>query len=270
MAEDVSVKMDLEDKRKGHPASFDLTIFGEISASYATTGLVLKPMAATPGDLRLPTDGVTFQTGTDYEFLNEVAKKNGYVFYVEPGPLPGMNFLYFGPKVRPEVPQCPLNVNMGPSTNATGMSFAFDGTGAAKVEAKVQDRTTNTQTTVQSIPQPTVPTAAQPAQLNPDQVRTEQLKNSAGLTIAEALARATGQAANAAHVLTAEGELDSLRYNGILKAHGIAQVRGVGRTYDGLYYVKSVTHSIKVGAYKQRFQLRREGLGTTVPAVIPC
>jgi len=44
-------------------------------------------------------------------------------------------------------------------------------------------------------------------------------------------------------------------------------VRGVGTAFDGLYYVKSVTHNIKRGEYKQSFELTRNGLVSTVPAV---
>jgi len=37
--------------------------------------------------------------------------------------------------------------------------------------------------------------------------------------------------------------------------------------YDGLYYVKSVTHKIKRGEYKQSFELSRNGLISTIPRV---
>ena len=41
----------------------------------------------------------------------------------------------------------------------------------------------------------------------------------------------------------------------------------VGPAFDGLYYVKSVTHKIKRGEYKQNFKLSRNGLVSTVPTV---
>jgi hypothetical protein len=46
-------------------------------------------------------------------------------------------------------------------------------------------------------------------------------------------------------------------------------VRGAGPAFDGLYYVKSVTHRIKRGEYKQSFKLSRNGLVSTVPTVWP-
>jgi hypothetical protein len=44
-------------------------------------------------------------------------------------------------------------------------------------------------------------------------------------------------------------------------------VRGAGLTYDGLYYVDSVTHNIQRGQYKQSFQLSRDGLISITPKV---
>ena len=45
-------------------------------------------------------------------------------------------------------------------------------------------------------------------------------------------------------------------------------LRGAGFTYDGLYYVKSVSHAISKGQYKQRFSLTREGTGAITPVVV--
>ena len=52
------------------------------------------------------------------------------------------------------------------------------------------------------------------------------------------------------------------------EARQLVGVRGAGQAYDGVYYVKTVTHSIKRGEYKQSFTLAREGimpLDTRVP-----
>ena len=61
--------------------------------------------------------------------------------------------------------------------------------------------------------------------------------------------------------VTGTGELDGVRYGYVLRARRLVGVRGVGLSYDGDYYVKQVTHNIKVGEYKQSFTLTREGLG---------
>ena len=70
-------------------------------------------------------------------------------------------------------------------------------------------------------------------------------------------------------VVRGSGELDALRYEAILKPRGLVGVRGVGYSYDGLYYVQQVSHSIERGSYRQRFSLAREGLGAISPVVRP-
>ena len=75
------------------------------------------------------------------------------------------------------------------------------------------------------------------------------------------------KAAQWAEAVTGKGELDVLRYGSVLKARQLVGVRGAGTAYDGLYYVKSVTHKIKAGEYKQSFELSRNGLISTVPQV---
>lgn len=70
-----------------------------------------------------------------------------------------------------------------------------------------------------------------------------------------------------ADVVSGSGQLDVLRYGRIFKARQLAAVRGAGDYYDGQYYVKSVTHNIKRGEYKQSFTLSRGGTGSSVSTV---
>jgi hypothetical protein len=60
--------------------------------------------------------------------------------------------------------------------------------------------------------------------------------------------------------VTGSGQLDVARYGRVLKPRKLVGVRGAGSTYDGVYYVKSVTHDLKRGQYKQSFTLAREGV----------
>jgi hypothetical protein len=68
-------------------------------------------------------------------------------------------------------------------------------------------------------------------------------------------------------VVSGTGSLDVLRYGRVLKARRLVGVRGAGMAFDGLYFVKKVTHSIKRGSYKQNFTLVRNGLISTLPRV---
>ena len=51
-------------------------------------------------DVPNPTDRIYRQTGTDLAVHEEAGDDHGYVFYVEPGPLPGQSLAYLGPDVR--------------------------------------------------------------------------------------------------------------------------------------------------------------------------
>ena len=63
------------------------------------------------------------------------------------------------------------------------------------------------------------------------------------------------------------GEVDTDRYGHLLQIRKLVGVRGIGQLYDGLYYVKEVTHKIQRGDYKQSFTITRDGIGSTVQSV---
>ncbi len=67
--------------------------------------------------------------------------------------------------------------------------------------------------------------------------------------------------------VTGSGSLDVMRYGHVLQARMLVGVRGAGLTYDGLYYVDSVSHDLKKGSYKQNFTLSRDGMISNVPRV---
>ena len=74
-------------------------------------------------------------------------------------------------------------------------------------------------------------------------------------------------AAKSQDAVSGNGSLDVLRYGRMLKARGLVGVRGVGVAYDGLYYVQSVTSTLKRGEFKQSFNLTRNGLVSITPRV---
>jgi hypothetical protein len=99
-------------------------------------------------------------------------------------------------------------------------------------------------------------------------VRTTAFRES-GLTAMQAYARAQGTVEEASDAVSVDGELDVARYGDLLQPRSLVGVRGAGYQHDGFWYVKRVSHDIKPGSYKQSFSLTREGLGSTVPMVIP-
>jgi hypothetical protein len=87
------------------------------------------------------------------------------------------------------------------------------------------------------------------------------------VTVPQAIMMGLAAGAESSEAVTCEGSLDVTRYRGVLNARQLVGLRGAGPAFDGLYYVKSVTHKIKRGEYKQDFTLTRNGLVSTVNTV---
>ncbi|RMH81595.1 MAG: hypothetical protein D6681_17970 [Calditrichaeota bacterium] len=267
--EDVSVMLDREEKPVEHPAQDETMIALKIIAGYAQFGLI--PMVIPPPtiDPPLPTERIPVQRATDLEYLQEMAERYGYVFYITPGPAPLTNTAYWGPPVRVGVPQPALSVNLGPVTNVTSINFRNDAAQATRYRARIQDPRTNRDMPVEAVSSLRPPLSSQPAVTTATCGRIRQLPNPAGLNAVQAFARVQGQTDKSADVVTATGEVDTLHYGHLLKPRGLVGLRGVGLTYDGFYYVQQVTYRLERGEFKQSFTLKREGVGTTTPVVIP-
>ena len=267
--EDVSVMMDLEEKSVEHPAQDETTIATKLIGSYAQYGLVPEIVPPPTLDIPLPIERTPVQQGTDLAYLREIAERYAYVFYVTPGPAPLANMAYWGPPKRSAIPQRALSVNMGPDSNVDSINFQYDALAAATVSASVQDRTTNQSLPVEPFVSTRIPLVSQAALIaNFPNARKKLLADRSGLSYQQAFARAQASTDDASDaVVTASGELDTARYGDILSPRGLVDLRGAGYSYDGTYYVKSVTHTIRKGDYKQRFKLTREGVGALSPMV---
>lgn len=263
--EDVSIAMDRHERTVEHPAMSESVIALRIIAEYAKYGLVPTVIPPPSLDAPVPSDRIPVQQGTDLQHLLEIARRFNYVFYIQPGPAPGMNIAYWGPPVRRGVPQRALSYNLGSATNIKKLDFVHDAIAPTRIEGQVQDRTSNRSLPISAIAPSSPPLAALPA--DPTAMGTRQFRES-GLAASQAFARAQGTLdASMNNVVRVNGELDSLVYGEPLNARGLVGLRGAGYLHDGLYYVKSVTHSISRSAYAQKFSLVREGLGATIGAV---
>lgn len=268
--EDVSLAMDLAEKSAEHPGMSEMVIATVLIAEYAQYGLV--PLVTPPGaiDVPLPTDRIPTQQGTDLAFLRELATRFGYVFYIIPGPAPAANIAYWGPPMRSGVPQPALSYNLGPSSNVRSMQFQHNALAPTAVTGSVQDRTTNQTMPIQSTPPTRAPLSSLPTALAyAGRIPTTILRAN-GQTSTQALALAQARAdASSDSAATASGELDAGSYGTILQARALVGVRGAGQSFDGTWYVKSVTHKLGRGSYTQSFELSRDGVGSATAAVIP-
>jgi len=265
--EDLSVLMDVvEMPFMRYPATPAIGQIYLILAKYLAFGII--PLALPPfiNDVPIPTHKIPTHQGTDLAYLKKLANEHGYVFYVDPGPLPGQSIAYWGPDIRIPVPQPALNVNMDAHTNVESLSFSLDGLAKKIVVLGVYDPLSGKVPV--PIPLPNVNIFKPPLGLRltppakvefPDWSFTEEVP-----TIVN---KALGVLARSSDAISASGSLDVLRYGHVLRSRMLVGVRGAGLAYDGLYYVNSVTHNIKRGEYKQSFQLSRDGLISNTPRV---
>ena len=236
-----------------------------ILAKYAPLGIIPVVIPQVIDDVVDPTNKVPGQKGTDFEYLHYLARKCGYVFYSDPGPVPGTSKAYWGPEIRIGNPQPALNLDMDAHTNVESLSFNFDKEKNALPYAWVSP---------DALPFPIPVPIPDISLLSPPlgvfqgtPLRVEQIPETAKMTIAEAMLYGLTRKTSAAESVTGEGSLNVVRYGRLLKARQLVGVCGAGLAFDGLYYVKSVTHEIKRGRYDQSFVLSRNGIVSTVPRV---
>lgn len=265
--EDISLMMDLVDwsGQLPYPAMPAAARVAMIIAKYAMYGLIPLVIPEIFPNVTIPIDKIATHQGTDLGYIQKLASDNGYVFYVEPGPAPGANVAYFGPEIRVGAPQPALSVNMDANSNVESLSFGFDGTAPTRYAVMIQEP--NTKLGI-PIPIPEISLLRPPLALKQaPTLKFEKLDSVAKLKPAEAISFGLGKASASSDAVNGSGQLDVMRYGSVLKARQLVGVRGAGVSYDGLYYVKSVTHSIKRGEYKQSFALARNGLISLTPRV---
>jgi hypothetical protein len=236
---------------------------------YVTYGLI--PAVVPPLQVDVPVITERWLTrsaaDSDLAWIKQAASDVGYVFYIDPGPVPGTNVAYFGPEIRIGVPQPALNVDMDAETNVETLNFTYDGMAREQLSIMILDPIT--QKIPIPIPIPDVSLLRPPLAIRPAlAMRSGPMIDVANLDPIRAALLGLAKSATP-DAITGSGTLDVLRYGRPLKARQLVGVRGAGTSYDGLYYVSSVTHNIKRGEYKQNFSLGREGLISLTPRVVP-
>ncbi|MEU8567470.1 hypothetical protein AB0C51_03740 [Streptomyces pathocidini] len=256
--EDLTLLMDLEERTDRYPNLAPSQRVERILARYADYGInpwIIREQIQQPPREQLRVD---YQTGTDLQYLNELARANGYVFYLDPGPRPGRSTAFWGPERRIGQRQHALNVNLDVNSTVDQLTFAYDGTAREEPQARVQDPRTRDATL---LPQPDISPLRPPlGRRASPALKRRTLSGTAKKEPGQAEAEALARAATSADAVSGSGALDVNRHGYVLRPRELVGVRGAGVTYDGDYYVKSVTHHLRPGSYQQNFTLSREGL----------
>jgi hypothetical protein len=234
-------------------------------AKYAAFGVIPMVIPSIADVPPLPIQQIPQQRGSDYAYVKKLADDVGYVFYLEPGQEPGTSKAYWGPEIRVGEPQSALTTGMDALTNVEEMSFTFDKERKSIPIVFLQDPTSKIPI---PIPIPDVTPLNPPLGLVPPlPPKIEKLADTAHLSPPEALMKGIAYAAQHSDCVFGKGRLDVARYGRLLCSRQLVGVRGAGIPFDGLYYVKTVSHEIQRGSYKQSFSLARNGMISTFPSV---
>lgn len=256
--EDISLAMDLFDATGiPYPCMPPEARVAAILLGFMQFGLIPEVIPSVMIDVPIPIDKIPVHVGTFLGYIKNLAATVGYVFYIDHVSL-GVNRAYWGPDIRWGNVQPAITVNSDGSSNADSLSFSFDGMSGTLFYLMVQIPQTGYAIPV---PVPDLSIMRQPlAAETPIPHRFEKIDDTSKLGPISGPLLALSKALQANDAVTAQGTLNVLQYGSILTARSLVDVRGAGFTYDGRYYVKSVTHDIKRGEYKQSFSLVRDGL----------
>lgn len=264
--EDLTKAMDLIDfSGLPYPALPVEARIALIIAKYAVFGMIPLVIPSLFAEVPIPIERIPAQQGTDLAYINQLAREAGYVFYVDPGPVPGTNIAYWGPEIKVGPPQPALNVDMDALSNVESINFSFNTSDTTIPVVLIQNQLTK------------IPIPLPIPNLNPLQpplgvisapiTNITVLRDTARLSPMQAISRGVAAASQSSDAVEGSGSLNVVRYGRLLRARQLVGVRGVGMAYDGLYFVKSVTSSLKQGEFKQRFTLTRNGLVSITPRV---
>lgn len=255
VAMDGSVLMNLEEKVKRWPGTADGDIASTIFGDYGF-GVQVTATAQAHDEAQQ----TTIQRGTDIQFLQYLARRNGYECYVEPDPQSGETKGHFHPPEMQQTPLGVISVNLGEQTNVDAFQLRHDLFRPLHAKVKgveIEDASEQDATAEGASLQLLGSTATVPS----DKPRTV-LVSQTGLgyggdwqTLTQAIVDRSSWA------VTADGELNTATFGGVLRAKRLVSVRGIGRQYSGTYYVQRVLHTFTSEGHKQRFTLRRNATG---------
>lgn len=257
---DAAVLLNAEERAAAYPDVTDTDAAEQIFARY---GIAFS--GESTGTRHEENKQLLVQRGTDWEFVQRLARRNGFVCYLEPDPQSGAVTAHFKARPLKETPQADLAL-LRESPNLKWIDLQVVMTGPVRVVGAAIDPIEKRIVRSEGTP------AAEPlGDALVDQAFEAGLKQ-AGASAATALLRdptpleaaiaAEGTAATdrALFAVEARGEVDPTLYRGLIRARRPITIKGVGRKLTGLYYVRAVRTTIDEGVVSQTFVAERNAL----------
>lgn len=257
VAMDPTVLMNLEQIVKPWPNRSDSEVAREIFSAGKYT---FTPIVEQTNWRRQENEQTMIQRGTDIQFLQELARRNGFEVYIETNGSTGVVEGHFHAPRLNLPPQGVLSVNMRDATNVNSFNARFDmlrpsavQTTNLDVETRENQQSQVTRSRMTALGRATTLAIQQQRLVLPAQ--TGLARTGEQQPYAQAIADESALA------ITAEGELNTVAYGGLMRAKRPIEVRGAGQQFSGTYYVERVHHVLTSDSYTQNFTLRRNALG---------
>jgi phage protein D len=258
VAMDPSVLMTLDERVKSWPNMADSDVANSIfsGADYRFT-----PIVDTTSWRRQETEQTLIQRGTDIQFLQELARRNGFEVYVETNGFTGQVEGHFHTPRLDQPPQGTLSVNMRDATNVNSFNARYDMMQAVEATATGLD-VSSREDQQSEVTSSRLSALGARAPLGGGDRPRRVLPSRTGLVrTGELQAFAQAVADRSSLAITADGALNTVAYGGVLRAKRPVMVRGAGRQFSGTYYVQSVNHVLTADSYEQNFTLTRNATG---------
>jgi phage protein D len=255
VAMEPTVKMNLKETVQPWPNMADSDIAEQIFGNYS-----FEPVVDDTQPSRDENDHTEIQRGTDIQFLQGLAQRNGFECYVELNPESGQVEGHFHKPRLQQQPQGVLSVNMGDATNVNSFHARFDMIRPATAQASNVD--IHSQEDQSGDSDSLSDTALGSTSTIPSDDSRQVLISGTGLAeTGELQTAAQAEVDRSSWAITAEGEVNTVAYGSVLRAKRPVLVRGAGRQFSGAYYVERVLHSFSGDGYTQQFSLRRNADG---------
>lgn len=231
------------------------------TAIFGKYGMI--PMVIPTPPTRTMLDTTTTQRTHDAQILLEMAERNSYEVFIQPDPVVGLDIGHFHPPFTTVPPQGVLSIDFGSQTNLNSFNVSNDMLRPASIVSVAVDPLTRAPIPAIAPVSTDLPMGLEPA-LN--RIIPPPIDRPAGTDAAnpaEAQFRAFARATESSRAITANGEVDGLKFNRPLLVGLPVLVRGAGRQNSGLYYVTSVNHKISRDDYTQSFTAYRNAVGLT-------
>ena len=259
-AMDPTVLMHLDEKVKSWPNMKDSEV---ANAIFSDSSYGFSPVVDSTNLSRQENDHTLIQRGSDIQFLQQLADRNGFECFVELNSGGTVEGHFHAPKPDTQA-QGTLTVNMGSATNVNKFRARYDMLGPAVAKAATIDPDDASGQSGDST-EPAQASGMGDAPATPADRPRRVLLSQLGMAQAGEVQKYTQAVVDrSSWSIVADGELNTVAYAKVLKAKQPVMVRGVGQQFSGRYYVEKVLHTITGdGTWTQRFTLRRNATGLT-------